>query len=310
MNKIAVLLSTFNGEKYLEEQLISLKNQTIPFDLYIRDDGSKDRTLEILTVWQGKINFKFIKGNNIGVSKSFFELLCLPELKNEFIAFCDQDDIWHPNKLEEGISKMDSININSLPCLYHSNLNLIDDIGNSLNLNFWYSMNIIPELSHSLNRLVCQPIVTGCSSMINQSLRETYLYYPNPNNVKMHDWWISLLACCFGKIISDENIYINYRIHSNNVIGAETNKIAKLTKAIMNLKIYCRNWKNENFSRIKQAEELFKAYNAKLKYSNHFILKNFISLLELSFFQRKIIQYKFKFHQHGILRNIIAFFLF
>lgn len=310
MNKIAVLLSTYNGEKYIEEQLISLKNQTIPFDLYIRDDGSTDKTLELLNSWKERLNFKFIKGKNIGVSKSFFELLCLPDLKNDYIAFCDQDDIWYSDKLEKGILKMSENNSNSLPCLYHSNLNLIDEFGKPLNLNFWDSMNIVPELSHGLNRLVCQPIVTGCSCIINHSLRETFLEYPNPKNIKMHDWWLSLLACCFGKIISDKNIYINYRIHSNNVIGAQINKITKLTKAISNLKIYSSMWKNENLGRIKQAEELFKVYHTKLQYSNFLILENFINLIGLSFIQRKTIQFKYKFYQHGILRNIISFLLF
>ena len=95
--KIAVLMSTYNGQKYLDEQLMSIADQTFSkmMTLYIRDDGSTDNTLKIIEKWKKKIDIVFFQGENVGPARSFWKLLMNSEIQADYYAFCDQDDIWN-----------------------------------------------------------------------------------------------------------------------------------------------------------------------------------------------------------------------
>jgi len=310
MKSVTVLLSTYNGEKYLHTQLNSLSNQTIKFNLIIRDDGSKDNTINIIKSWKNKLKFKLIKGENIGVINSFFELLKYNDIDSDYIAFCDQDDIWDSNKLEEGIKSIELNSKTNIPNLYHSNLKLINEDGIFLNKYFWKSMNITPIKSHKINRLLCQPIVTGCTCIINKSLYLKFLSHPTPKNVKMHDWWLSLIACCFGKIISDERSFIEYRLHQSNVIGAEIDILKKIFKNLKNIKKYISSYKKEVKERIFQAQDFKNIYADEIDTLTLKTLNKYITCVDSNFFIKKIIQFKYKFYQQGLLRNIISFFLF
>ena len=106
MSQIYIILSTYNGEKFLEEQLISLKNQTSSFELLVRDDGSSDRTLEILNDWKDKLSARILSGPNIGPVNSFNVLLQMIPEEAEYIFFCDQDDIWEYDKIEISVKML------------------------------------------------------------------------------------------------------------------------------------------------------------------------------------------------------------
>ena len=129
--KVIICMSTYNGEKYVKEQIESLLNQTYKnLEIYVRDDGSKDNTINILEEYEKNNKIHFIKGNNVGVVKSFYE--CLKEAYDnaEYFAYCDQDDKWHKNKIERAISKLKKEN-QEQPTLYFSEFNYCDE-----NLNF------------------------------------------------------------------------------------------------------------------------------------------------------------------------------
>ena len=128
-NKVAVLLSTYNGEKYLTEQLNSiLIQEDVIVNLYVRDDGSTDNTLKILYEFAAKnINITVFKGENVGFAESFYSLLKM-NIGADYYAFSDQDDIWEKNKL---ITAIKSINNSKKPMLYYSNLNVFDMVNNS-----------------------------------------------------------------------------------------------------------------------------------------------------------------------------------
>jgi glycosyltransferase involved in cell wall biosynthesis len=123
MTNIFLLLSTYNGEKFLEEQLSSLKKQSIPFQLLVRDDGSSDRTLEILNRWKKEIPLKILAGQNVGVIESFNILLNSLPPEADYIFFCDQDDIWEADKIEkslESIQRQEDLFGKKIPLLFHS----------------------------------------------------------------------------------------------------------------------------------------------------------------------------------------------
>lgn len=250
---IKVLLSTYNGEKYLHQQLDSVLSQkNVTVRLLIRDDGSKDATLKILTEFSQKYdNVKLIKGDNIGCIKSFFSLIENGIEENiEYYAFCDQDDIWLPDKLSIAIEKIKDYN--TIPTLYCSNLNVVNESGEFI--RSMYPTNTIPNKEFSL----LSNIATGCTCVMNKALLKLFLYFGEPNNAVMHDWWIYCLACFFGKVVYDPRAYINYRQHSSNVYGARSNSLSVKLKNILHS--YFNS--NQEHYREKQAQEFLQIVNA------------------------------------------------
>jgi glycosyltransferase involved in cell wall biosynthesis len=246
---IAVLLSTYNGETYLKEQLDSIISQTLhDWKLFIRDDGSKDQTIKIINEYITKYKDKIVKINdNLGNLKSASSFMYLLEKVNaDYYMFCDQDDIWFKNKIEitlEKIQNLESKNINK-PILVFTNLHVVNNELITINESMWEYSNINPENAKDFYKTTCLSSVTGCTIMINKKLKDKVL--PYSTNARMHDWWISLNAAYYGKVgyISDPTIF--YRQHENNVIGAEKlnsnyylSKIKSLKKTIKeNIEVY------------------------------------------------------------------------
>ena len=211
---VCVLLSTYNGEKYLEEQLESIfKQEKVNIKLIVRDDGSVDNTISILEKYKKKYSIKIYKSNNIGPSKSFMELLKIAP-KSDYYAFADQDDYWHKNKLYEAISKLEKSNSNRGK-LYFSTLNIVDE-----NMNFIKKSFITKNIN--LKKEMIKNYATGCTMVFDQNLlniinKEKFDY------IAMHDSLLCRIALITGSFIYvDQNSYINYRQHANNVLGMKT----------------------------------------------------------------------------------------
>ncbi len=229
MKRVMILLSTYNGEKYIRQQLESILKQDYPnIDIYIRDDGSSDNTVEILKEYSEKYaNIKFYQGNNIGTCNSIFDLIKSTDAIYDYYAFSDQDDYWLPKKISMAINNL--INIDKdIPALYCSNVTLVDE-----NLNKLPSIVRKGRVIASFGNALIEDICTGCTSVINKNL---YLLLKNhiPNFAIMHDWWFYIVAACFGEVIYDNNSYILYRQHQSNVIGAPTNYFNLYKKRIYN----------------------------------------------------------------------------
>ena len=197
---ITVLLAAYNGEKYLSEQLDSLLGQSFnDFKILIRDDASTDNTVKIAEEYCEKYPDKIalIKGEGTGSAcRNFFELI--KAVDDDYVMFCDQDDVWLPEKIAKTFKKMretESENA-ALPVLIHSNLKVVDRNLNVISDSFFEFQAISPERD-SLNNLLMQNNVTGCTVMINRKMLE--LAKEAPDNCVMHDWWLALLACIFGK---------------------------------------------------------------------------------------------------------------
>lgn len=222
---VAILLSTYNGELYIEEQLVSLLDQKYTnYMLYIRDDGSSDNTVAIIEKFvSSSSKITLYKGENIGCQRSFFELLCLA--RADIYMFCDQDDWWFPTKVLDAVEAIVEQGIQS-PLLYHTDLVIVDSNLKLLHKSFMQHQGIsIPE-AYSLKVLGVQNCVVGCTMAFTDSLA-FYVRRCSTSfgSIAMHDWWIALIARSFGKIIYCSEPTIFYRQHCNNVSGANDKSV-------------------------------------------------------------------------------------
>lgn len=249
--KIAILMSTYNGQEYLNEQLKSIANQTVveQISLYIRDDGSTDDTVEIIERWKSKINIIFLQGKNVGPAMSFWELLMNPEIHADYYALCDQDDIWDCNKLEYAINALREQKNISLWC---SNCRIIDSKGNTIRKKM---NDQIPEFSIN-SQIVCGT-TQGCAMVFDDKLRE-YIKEKRISGYPMHDFVIMTYAIAFGGVIYEDTPLFGYRVHENNVIAKEGKGIIKKFIGSFN-----RWFSKENKNELSKYLEIFCENNRK-----------------------------------------------
>lgn len=297
-NNIVILLSTWNGDKYLQEQLDSLNSQTYTnFEIIARDDGSSDHTVDILRF---NNNIKIMESEeNLGAKRSFAKLLeyALKHSDANYFMFCDQDDVWHHNKIEKTLSQMKKLEKRypTLPLLIHTDLQVVDEDLNVIHDSMWEYEKIDPSLN-TLNRLLMQNTITGCTVMINRNLAEKST--PISNECIMHDWWVGLVATSFGKIAYLNEPSILYRQHANNDTGT---KKFDLTLILDKIKKYTQLGPKMN---ITQAQAFLNAYSQKLDNNTVIMLKKFSQIKEKSFFSKRWIIIKYGLLKYGFIRNI------
>ena len=224
--KIEILMATYNGEKYIREQINSIINQTYTnWNLLIRDDGSKDKTLDIIKKYE-KIDNRItvIRDNksNLGFVKNFEELL--KNSRAEFVMFSDQDDYWLENKIEKYIEVVEKLDKKKLekPLLIHSNSYICDKNLNILKEKFIDSSIARETKSKSI---FFYYIVQGATVLINRNLIKKVV--PFSNNVKLHDRYFHLISEFLGNRIFINESLMKYRQHGNNEIGVRKNGIIK-----------------------------------------------------------------------------------
>lgn len=256
MKKVLIMMSTYNGEKYLKEQLDSLlKQKNVLINILIRDDGSTDSTLDILKEYRNdKISCLLEK--NIGSTNSFFELIKNASLDYDYYAFCDQDDIWLEKKLEKGIYNLTKFS-HDKPSLYYSSQILIDSNATILNEHILANNRSI-KANFIFNQMA------GCSAIFNKKLLEILKQYI-PKNIKGHDVWCYKVCACFSSnIYVDKNSYILYRQHENNVVGIDNRIRGKFLRA----KKYIFDYSISNYAKellIGYAKELSEEWKVFLK---------------------------------------------
>lgn len=264
---IQVLLSTFNGQQYLRQQLDSLLCQNqIELNILIRDDGSTDNTRIILEEYEKRYtNIKVIYSENVGVKKSFFELIKQAST-HDLYALCDQDDVWLPNKLYEAKQKISQEPFDN-PILYFSRTTLVDQDLNPLGQ--WPS---VPHKKLSFQNALIENFAVGCTVVFNKSARDLLLIHePHIDSLIMHDWWMYLCVMSCGKIIYDPRSFIHYRQHSNNIVGGSISFFSVWNNKF---KRFVKNGKKKLLK--KQAEEFFKSYGHLLKSEDKETLRLFI----------------------------------
>ena len=223
MKHVQVLLSAYNGEKYLPQQLDSiLAQEGVRVSLLIRDDASFDSTPRILAAYAEKFENIFVyTGKRKGAAGSFFDLLAKTDVLADYYAFADQDDVWYMDKLVRAVQKLEreQTAMQEKPLLYAGKV-----VCASADLRqqeqFAYQVLRPASFGNALMENICM----GCTEVFNRSLLllvRKHLPQGNGENV-MHDWWMYLTASYFGKVIFDQNVYMLYRQHGNNAVGMQS----------------------------------------------------------------------------------------
>lgn len=220
---IDILLATYNGEKYIGEQIESVLNQDYgDFRLIIRDDASADRTADIIRHYEkrypDKIYFSVNKENSGCAGANFFAML--KEARGDYVMFCDQDDVWFPDKVSKSLKKIRKAEKKlgeATPLLLHTDLTVTDE---SLNVKAksMFAYQHLNFNSVSVKKLMVQNVATGCTFMLNRALADRLVY--TPQSVPVHDWWIALYTACCGRVIFLNEPTLFYRQHGTNICGA------------------------------------------------------------------------------------------
>lgn len=211
MNNIAILLSSYNGNDYIEEQIESIYKQNYSdFQLYIRDDGSEKKFVDKLKQLQNKYPFVLMEGENIGFVKSFMTLLEQVD-DAKFYAFADQDDIWLPNKLQTAMNWFEENGNTEIPQLFHSAYDVIDSESRAVTGHFYFS-----NKQYDFRRSITENHYSGFSMMINQDLRKKMLQ-GDADRIGYHDWWAAMIVHAFGEGYSDDKVTALHRAHGDNV---------------------------------------------------------------------------------------------
>lgn len=223
MKKVQVLMSTYNGEKYLKEQLDSILKQDYEnISILIRDDGSSDDTIKIIENYcKRDSRIEYYQGKNIGCWQSFMDLIQNSNKEADYFAFCDQDDVWLDDKISSAVNILEQHN-QMVPLLYCSKLQPVGENLEQIKVTI-NNINFRPSFGNAIIQNIC----TGCTAVINRVAVETALN-KIPNYMVQHDWWFYLIASCYGEVFYDEEPHILYRQHGNNEVGARTTQVEQL----------------------------------------------------------------------------------
>ncbi|KXT84094.1 Alpha-L-Rha alpha-1,3-L-rhamnosyltransferase [Streptococcus sp. DD11] len=278
--KVSILLSTYNGEQFLAEQIESIREQTCSdWQLLIRDDGSKDATRSIIEDFcQKDSRIAFINRDsheNLGVIQSFYSLLKYEPA--DFYFFSDQDDVWLPDKLEMQLAQAADYD-SSQPLLVYTDLKVVDQ-----ELNILHESMIRTQSDHANTSLIqelTENTVTGGVSMINHALAQLWTGQ-EAHELLMHDWYLALLAAAFGRLVYLDRPSELYRQHANNVLGART--LRKRMKNWLHPHIlFDKYWKLIRASQT-QARNLL---SQPLTAENKEIIENFVTIMDVPFRER------------------------
>lgn len=287
MCKVVVLMSTYNGEKYIKEQIDSILDQkNVDVELIIRDDGSSDRTLAILEDYSKCGKCSYYQSTNKGAALSFIDLI-FHAPKADYYSFSDQDDVWLPNKLSIAVN---SIKGYKRPALYHGLAGKVD-----------VNLNPLPNSQYKPIQTFAGALLTsatGCTMVFNEQLMNILQTY-HPKNISMHDAWVYRICYAVGgEVIYDSNSYMLYRQHSNNISGGNMNfyeKFNRQFKMNKNLRwLTAKELKKGMYNYIpemnKKTLDMFVGYRSSLKNKIGIIFsKDFVTNKTITTFQFKIL---------------------
>ena len=253
--KVVVLMSTYNGEKYLEEQIESLLSQkNVCIEILVRDDGSSDNTLNILKKYKAKQQLNYYIGKNVGPARSFMDLIYHAP-KSDYYALCDQDDIWLDDKLIIAVNKLKKQD-NNLPALYYGKPRLVDKDLNRIKGSIGYGDYMTTFAASFINSNAI-----GCTFVFNNKLL-CLIKNSNPNYLNIHDAWIHKVNLAVnGRVLYDHDVHMLYRQHSNNTIGSNPSSLKKVLKKFKN----SRKTRGEKLNTI---IELMDCYGRNMSFEN------------------------------------------
>ncbi|HEL2376317.1 TPA: glycosyltransferase family 2 protein [Streptococcus suis] len=295
--KVNILMSTYNGQQFLAEQIRSIQEQTYTdWTLFIRDDGSSDRTREIIKDFveqDQRIRFIDVETDeNLGVIKSFHRLLKCQ--KADYYFFSDQDDVWLPDKLEASLQES-QIYPPDQPLMVYMDLTVVNQDLHVM------TESMIRSQSHHANTLLVEELtentVTGGVAMINHSLAELW---SGTEDILMHDWYLALLASALGKLVFIDKPGELYRQHADNVLGARTlsKRFKKWIRPHILFAVYWDLIKNSQ----KQARHLLQM---PLSQSNRELIEAFVTIMDKPMLERFRILRKYGLRKNKTFHTLV-----
>lgn len=294
MPRLAILLATYNGERYLRQQLDSLLGQSqSDWTLFVRDDGSQDSTPALIDSYarrERRIVTIDAGSSNIGPLRGFSRLLQKVRHDFDYVMFCDQDDEWLPDKVASTLQRMlDLERANpGAPLLVHSDLMVVDSAGRVMCPSFWAYSGIDPAIN-SLSRLLFQNTVTGCTALLNRPLLE--LLDETPAGAVVHDWWTALVAAAFGRVEPLRRPTVRYRQHAGNLLGARERSRLPFASAATALVAETASWRRRRHELIErpleQARALGRHFGNRLRPDAQRMLSGLAQFDEMSWWARR-----------------------
>jgi glycosyltransferase involved in cell wall biosynthesis len=233
------------------------------FDVAVRDDGSSDATLAILDEHARRGELTVRRAPHVGVIASFFDLLQADCANVDHAAFCDQDDVWHPDKLRRACEALDQ-HPSNVPVLYCARTRIVDQDLRLLGLSR------LPRRAPCFENALVENVATGCTMALNRAAIDLIAVHL-PQSLVVHDWWCYLLVAAFGHVVFDAEPRVDYRQHAGNVVGSSTTVIQRWLRRLRPL---ARNLRNHPL--LRQARELQRLYADVLPPDRRTVLDRFL----------------------------------
>lgn len=242
--RIAILLCTYQGEKYLASQLDSFAAQSYAdWTVAVSDDGSVDGTRKMLAEYRlkwGASKLNVYEGPRRGFVGNFMSLTCNTQVQADFYAFSDQDDIWHTDKLQHAVDWLKTVP-SAIPALYCTRTQLVNEENEPIGFSPLF------ERKPAFENALAQNIAGGNTMVFNDAARRLLLQAGPAVDVAAHDWWVYLVVtACGGTVHYDPRPSLRYRQHTSNLIGANRGLLARLTRVRMLFKGHLKDWNARN----------------------------------------------------------------
>ena len=303
MEMVNILLSTYNRAEFILQQLETIFNQSYDdWRLLIRDDASNDGTHRLLDDFSSSNTdrVKILRDDlgTLGAVGNFSRLLSVCD--SRYIMFCDQDDVWLPDKVKKTYETMLAAEKKfgtETPLLVHTDLCVVDRDLRMIAPSFCKYQHVNPRLGMYLNRVMPQNVVTGCTVMINRPLADIAL--PIPAEALMHDWWLALIAALFGQVVYLDEPTILYRQHGTNTVGTMGWGIRGAFNKIRNI----QKVRSIMVGSIRQAQSLIDHYGEQMSPEQCNLVGTYASLLSRGRFSRIRTILKQRYFKNGTIRN-------
>lgn len=305
MSKVDIIMSTYNGEKFLKEQVESIfASNHEHLELHVFDDGSSDETMQILKEFKHHYEHRlhiYENHRNLGVTKNFLHGIRTVMEKDkdaQYFMCCDQDDFWHPDKVSKTLKRMKQMETRfgvDRPLLVFTDAVIADENLKEISDSFMKTQHFNTkkiDLAHLLMENKC----IGCTTMINRPY-EQFLKH-TPNAARYHDWWLALIAAAFGHISYLPKATLDYRQHSSNVVGSVSfsSYVKRRMATIKDQKITLA--KNRD-----QAEEFLHLFDDDLQKHQKSIVESYLKMFHSNYFKRRYIALKQGYLKSGVVRN-------
>ena len=276
--RIAILLCTYQGQRFLQEQLDSFAAQSYPnWELWVSDDGSKDGTHDILERAKGQLGDRMSihNGPQNGFCANFLSLACKADIQADYYAYSDQDDIWKTDKLQRAVAKLSAVP-HGTPAVYCSRTRVVDANDKPI------CMSPLFEKTPSFANALMQNIGGGNTMVFNGAARKLLIKVGDKVNVATHDWWVYLLVSgCGGQVFYDPKPTVRYRQHGNNLVGMNSSWRGRLKRIRLLLQGRFRHWNDLNTSALEPVRDL-------LSPASHRTLDEFLAARKKSLIPRLV----------------------